>query len=98
MAKEASVAAKMAYFKGEVNLTVVNAANSVTAQIESLQAIVAKHPNAILVDASSLTALNPVISRRVRCRNSRRQLRPASQRAVCISNLYQLCFWRAAER
>jgi ribose transport system substrate-binding protein len=63
MEKEATVAATMPYFKGEVNLTVVNAADSVTAQIESLQAIVAKHPAAILVDASSLTALNPVIAR-----------------------------------
>jgi ribose transport system substrate-binding protein len=63
MEKEATVAATMPYFKGQVNLTVVNAANSVTAQIESLQAIVAKHPAAILVDASSLTALNPVIAR-----------------------------------
>ncbi|MGO9584319.1 MAG: substrate-binding domain-containing protein [Acidimicrobiales bacterium] len=63
MEKEASVAATMPYFKGEVKLTIVNASNSVTAQIDSLQAIVAKHPDAILVDASSLTALNPVIDR-----------------------------------
>ena len=45
--------------RGKSTLTVVNAANSVTAQIESLQAIVAKHPAAILVDASSLTASQP---------------------------------------
>lgn len=61
MEKEATVAAGLAPFKGNVNLTITNAGNTVPAQIQSLQAIVAKKPAAILVDASSPTALNPVI-------------------------------------
>jgi ribose transport system substrate-binding protein len=61
MEKEASVAAGLAPFKGTVSLTVTNAGNTVPDQIQSLQAIVAKKPDAILVDASSPTALNPVI-------------------------------------
>jgi ribose transport system substrate-binding protein len=61
MEKEATVAAGLAPFKGVVNLTVTNAAATVPAQIASLQAIVARKPDAILVDASSPTALNPVI-------------------------------------
>jgi ribose transport system substrate-binding protein len=62
MQKEAEVAAKMAPFKGKVRLTVTVAGNTVPDQISSLQAIVARRPAAILVDASSPTALNPVIS------------------------------------
>jgi len=62
MEKEATVAATLSPFKGKVKLTITNAGTSVPDQITSLQAIVAKKPNAILVDASSPTALNPVIS------------------------------------
>jgi ribose transport system substrate-binding protein len=61
MEKEAQVAAGLAPFKGNVNLTITNAGGTVPDQIQSLQAIVAKKPNAIMVDASSPTALNPVI-------------------------------------
>jgi ribose transport system substrate-binding protein len=61
MEKEATVAAGLAPFKGAVNLTVTNAGATVPDQIASLQAIVARKPAAILVDASSPTALNPVI-------------------------------------
>jgi ribose transport system substrate-binding protein len=62
MEKEATVAAGLAPFKGVVKLTVTNAGATVPAQIASLQAIVARKPDAILVDASSPTALNPVIT------------------------------------
>jgi ribose transport system substrate-binding protein len=61
MEKEATVAAGLPPFKGAVNLTIANAGSTVPDQIQSLQAIVAKKPDAILVDASSPTALNPVI-------------------------------------
>jgi ribose transport system substrate-binding protein len=62
MQKEAEVAQTLAPFKGKVNLTVTVAPGTVPGQIQSLQAIVARKPAAILVDASSPTALNPVIS------------------------------------
>ncbi|HTW00978.1 MAG TPA: substrate-binding domain-containing protein [Streptosporangiaceae bacterium] len=61
MEKEATVAAGLAPFKGSVKLTITNAGATVPDQIQSLQAIVAKKPDAILVDASSPTALNPTI-------------------------------------
>ena len=63
MEKEATVAAGLAPFKGAVKLTVTNAGATVPDQIASLQAIVATKPDAILVDASSPTALNPVIEK-----------------------------------
>lgn len=63
MEKEAQVAAGMAPFKGVVNLTITNAGDTVPDQIASLQAIAAKKPDAILVDASSPTALNPTIAK-----------------------------------
>src|SRR5580704_3106036 len=62
MEKEATVAAGLAPFKGNVNLVITNAGATVPDQISSLQSIVATKPAAILVDASSPTALNPVIS------------------------------------
>jgi ribose transport system substrate-binding protein len=62
MEKEATVAAGLAPFKGVVNLTITNAGDTVPDQIASLQAIVARKPDAIMVDASSPTALNPVIA------------------------------------
>jgi ribose transport system substrate-binding protein len=62
MEKEATVAAGLAPFKGKVNLVITNAGATVPDQISSLQAIVATKPAAILVDASSPTALNPVIN------------------------------------
>jgi len=62
MEKEATVAAGLAPFKGVVKLTITNAGDTVPDQIASLQAIVARKPDAILVDASSPTALNPVIT------------------------------------
>jgi ribose transport system substrate-binding protein len=62
MEKEATVAAGLAPFKGVVKLTITNAGDTVPDQIASLQAIVARKPDAIMVDASSPTALNPVIA------------------------------------
>jgi len=62
MEKEATVAAGLAPFKGVVKVTITNAGDTVPDQIASLQAIVARKPDAILVDASSPTALNPVIT------------------------------------
>jgi ribose transport system substrate-binding protein len=62
MEKEATVASGLAPFKGVTKIIVTNAAATVPAQIASLQAIVAKKPAAIIVDASSPTALNPVIT------------------------------------
>jgi len=62
MEKSAEEAAKIAPLKGKVTLDVVNAAGTVPAQIASLEAIIARHPAAILVDASSPAALNPVIA------------------------------------
>ena len=61
MQKEAEVAQNLAPFKGKVKVTVTDAPNTVPGQISSLEAIVARKPSAILVDASSPTALNPVI-------------------------------------
>ncbi len=61
MQKEATVAATMAPFAGKVQLHIVDAPGTVTGQIASLQAIVQRKPAAILIDASSPSALNPVI-------------------------------------
>jgi ribose transport system substrate-binding protein len=62
MQKEAKVATTLSPFKGKVNLTITDAGSTVPDQIASLQAIVARKPSAIIVDASSPTALNPVIT------------------------------------
>ena len=62
MEKSAEAAVALAPFKGKVVLHVENAAQTVPAQITSLDAIIAKHPSAILIDASSPTALNPTIA------------------------------------
>ncbi|MCY0899018.1 MAG: substrate-binding domain-containing protein [Firmicutes bacterium] len=51
---------------GDVNLRIVNAPNTISGQISSLQDIIATHPNAIVVDAASATALNPVLEEAVR--------------------------------
>jgi ribose transport system substrate-binding protein len=49
-----------------VKFRVVNAPNDVSSQIQSLNAMIAQHVDAILIDADSPTALNPVIDRAVR--------------------------------
>jgi ribose transport system substrate-binding protein len=63
MEKTAEAAAKLAPLKGKVNLTVVNTNNDPTDQTNSLNQIILKKPNAIMIDASSPTALNATIDR-----------------------------------
>lgn len=63
MEKIAEIWANRAPFKNEVNLEIVNTQNTPEAQSASINALVAKGVNAILVDASSPTALNPAIQR-----------------------------------
>jgi ribose transport system substrate-binding protein len=62
MEKSAEAAATLAPLKGKVVLKVENVGQTVPAQITSLDAIIARHPSAILIDASSPTALNPTIA------------------------------------
>jgi ribose transport system substrate-binding protein len=63
MERSARVAVQKAPLKGRVNLIVENVATTVQAQINSLNNIISRHPDAILIDAGSGTALNPVIQR-----------------------------------
>lgn len=53
---------KEAPYNKEVKLEVNNSANSVSAQISSLDNMISAHVNAILVDAASPTGLNAVIA------------------------------------
>lgn len=62
MEKEAQVAATLAPFKGVADVSVVTSQNTVQAQIQDMQNMIAKKPNAILIDAGSPTALNGVIA------------------------------------
>lgn len=56
------VLANKAPLAGRVNLKIANtSANTASAQIQQLQEIIAQRPNAIVIDAASPTALNPVI-------------------------------------
>jgi len=50
-------------YKGRVNFKVIVAEGDPTAQIQSLESIIATKPDAILIDASSPTALNPVLKK-----------------------------------
>ncbi len=54
--------ALMPGFKGKVNLKVENSANSVSAQIASIDNMIAAHVSAILVDAASPSGINAVIA------------------------------------
>lgn len=63
MENDAAVVAKQ---MGNVNLRIVNASSSISAQIASLQNIIATHPNAIVVDCASATALNPTLEEAVK--------------------------------
>ena len=56
-----AMVANNAPYKGAVDLKVIVAEGDPTAQIQSLQSIIATKPDAILLDASSSTALNPVL-------------------------------------
>ena len=48
-------------YKDKVNLVIVNSENTVTSQTASLQTIIRKKPDGILIDAASPTALNPTV-------------------------------------
>jgi ribose transport system substrate-binding protein len=63
MERLATLTAKLPPFKGQVTLSIQNAQTTTQAQIQSLNAIVATHPDAILLDAGSPTALNPTVQR-----------------------------------
>jgi ribose transport system substrate-binding protein len=63
MEKSAVAAAERPPLDKEVELTIANTENSVTAQISSLNQIIQQKPDAILVDAASDTALNPTIEK-----------------------------------
>lgn len=63
MIKTAQAAADQAPLKGKVDLHVENSDNSVQAQIASLNSIILKKPDAIIVDPGSPTGLNSVLQR-----------------------------------
>ena len=63
MEKTAVVAAGEPPLKGKVDLKIANSDTSVTAQIASLNQIIQQKPDAIIVTASSNTALNSVIQK-----------------------------------
>lgn len=63
MEKSAVVAANHPPLADQVDLKVVNSDASVTAQINSLNQIIQRKPDAILLDAASESALNPVVQR-----------------------------------
>jgi ribose transport system substrate-binding protein len=63
MEAEARVAAKMAPFKGDVKVNVVTSQNTVQAQLQDLENMVAQKPNAIIIDAGSATGLNGAIAK-----------------------------------
>jgi ribose transport system substrate-binding protein len=48
-------------YNREVRLHIINGVNTVAGQIASIQAILPQRPNAIVIDANSPTALNPVL-------------------------------------
>lgn len=50
----------------KVHFHIVNAPNTVAGQIESVQSMIAAHVNAIIIDANSPTALNPVMDQAVK--------------------------------
>ncbi|HEX5923166.1 MAG TPA: substrate-binding domain-containing protein [Baekduia sp.] len=63
MEKETAIAAVKGPLAGRVDLKIANADSSVTSQIASLNQIIQQKPDAILLDAASATALNPVVAR-----------------------------------
>ena len=50
-------------YKGHVHFSVVVSQPTPTAQIQSIDNIITEHPNAIMIDALSPTALNPVVQK-----------------------------------
>jgi ribose transport system substrate-binding protein len=63
MLRTAAIVVKMRPLAGRVNLKVENVETTVQAQINSLNNIIRTHPDAILIDAGSPTALNPTIEK-----------------------------------
>jgi ribose transport system substrate-binding protein len=63
MLRTAEVSVKKGPFAGRINLKIENVETTTQAQINSLNNIIRVHPDAILIDAGSPTALNPTISR-----------------------------------
>jgi len=63
MERSAKVSVRKGPLAGRVNLKIQNVENTVQAQINSLNNIISTHPDALLIDAGSATALNPVIAR-----------------------------------
>jgi ribose transport system substrate-binding protein len=57
--------AKTAPYNTKVQFKVINGTNTVAGQIASIQAILPQHPNAIVIDANSPTALNPVLNQAI---------------------------------
>jgi ribose transport system substrate-binding protein len=58
-----AMASKNAPYKGHVDLSIVVSQPTPTSQIQSINNIITEHPDAILIDALSPTALNPVVQR-----------------------------------
>jgi len=52
-------------YNKEVQFKIINGANTVAGQIASIEAILPQHPNAIVLDANSPTALNPVLDQAI---------------------------------
>ncbi len=65
MEKVAQEVAKKPYFMRQATLTIINCDNTPEAQSDSIDSLVKQGYNAILVDASSPTALNPAIDRAI---------------------------------
>jgi ribose transport system substrate-binding protein len=63
MERVAKVSVKKGPLKGRVDLHVENVETTVQAQINSLNNIIRRRPDAILVDAGSASALNPTLHR-----------------------------------
>jgi len=63
MLRIAEVSVKKEPLAGRVDLRIENTESTVQAQINSLNNIIRQRPDAILVDASSETALNPTLKR-----------------------------------
>jgi ribose transport system substrate-binding protein len=63
MLRSAQVAVKKPPLAGRVDLTVENVETATQAQINSLANIIRVHPDAIVIDAGSGTALNPTIEK-----------------------------------
>jgi ribose transport system substrate-binding protein len=59
------LAAQTAPLNHEVHFSIVNAANTVAGQIQSVDSMIAAHVSAIIIDANSPTALNGVMNQAV---------------------------------